>query len=578
MKRHSLWPTLLAVCVLFAGVLLCVCIFFGRAYAQAQAARARAEEMAARAAQLEAATRNGEAAAPSQIPERWAPMSSVTSPITLQAADGNLEVAPRQVMFEVLIMEIDAPKLQARKFDLARELGVENRPQPDPQTRSPIVATLSQREFRLLTSGLKLAEAVKVIARPSVVTIDGHTSTVHSGGELPLLKIERTVNGKRTTSVDARPFGTIVEITPHVTSADALRCDVTAESSRLVDEKGELPRLISRKMQVSGQLKFGQVLIAAEPEEFAIGEGEKPPSEPLTLVAITPARLDSDEMGGSAQTLSGPAVSGLLGEATQDEAAPEGETAHDEANVAAPENERKALPRKARGANALRAFELKVPRAAMAELEAALKTGARIRRIDLLGRQRGAKEDEIGLEEVLQDVRITQLRISPGHATLIIPLSQRDADRLTVAQRHCEIIPVPVWGEWADGEEDAETKGEVPASRVYEDPFDESMAEPSDDGGAGLRPKSPALRPLRTELKSLRDEVRGLHDDVQRILELLQEGGDVSAHQGDEEAGFELGGGSESAFDRESSDGADTDFGDETGSGGSSTESSEAET
>jgi hypothetical protein len=197
--------------------------------------------------------------------------------------------SPSQVMFDVVIMEIDAAKLHAKGFHLERELGVEDRPRSDPATPSPIVATLGRREFRLLTRSLELAEAAKVLAEPSLVTTENKVARVHVGGELPLLSVERTVNGKRTTSLDTQAFGTIVEIQPFFVRPDVLRCGVTAESSRLVKDANP-PKLVSRKLEVLRQMELEQVLIVAEPEKDTPPLGDGPPAAPaetLLLVAIT---------------------------------------------------------------------------------------------------------------------------------------------------------------------------------------------------------------------------------------------------------------------------------------------------
>lgn len=259
MKRFHRWPVLFALAAAGTGLFLCFqCrVFPVRAVAQTEKSYTPPDN-------------------PAPAPEQ------LTFPHV---------VSPRQVMFDMVIMEIDAAKLHAKGFHLERELGVEDRPRRDPATPSPIVATLGRREFRLLTRSLELAEAAKVLAEPSLVTTENNVARVHVGGELPLLSVERTVNGKRTTSLDTQAFGTIVEIQPFFVRPDVLRCGVTAESSRLVKDKDvDPPKLISRKLEVLRQMELEQVLIVAEPEKDSttLADGPAaPPAEPLLLVAVT---------------------------------------------------------------------------------------------------------------------------------------------------------------------------------------------------------------------------------------------------------------------------------------------------
>ncbi|MEQ8786605.1 MAG: hypothetical protein RIC55_09915 [Pirellulaceae bacterium] len=433
--------------------------------------------------------------------------------------------AARQVMFEVLIMEIDARKLHAKDFHLAKELGVEDRPQPSPETPSPIVAALSEREFRLLSRGLTLTEAAKVISRPSVVTTGGRTAKIHSGGEVPLITVDSIFNGKRTKSVDTRAFGAICEITPHFVSDDTLRVEATVEISELTKTKDGLPGIVARKTQVTGQVKFGQVLVVCEGDDKEFrGAGQDltltaPPAAPgvagapakredsLLLVAITPASVDAlptqQEAVGEASAF-GPqhAPHVAATRAFADPAEPDEGAAVDDAS--APEGAANAKP--------LQNYELVVSQGDMVVNVHALapRAGRDNVHVDLYGRDRdddlkGADSYEAvdkfaSLHSVLKHVALRRVFAQDGKVTLHLALSPRDVERLDLARRHCHIIPMP------------------------SDANDAPGLGPSLTNDAENFPQATPA-PLRDELQSLRDEVRGLRGDVQRILELLQQGG-----------------------------------------------------
>lgn len=459
--------------------------------------------------------------------------------------------APRQVKFEVLIMELNAQKLHGKDFHLAKELGVEDRPQPSPDVPAPIVAALSQREFRLLTRSLTLSEAGKVLSRPSINTIDGQPAEIHSGGEIPLVSVERIVNGRRAASMEHLEFGTMAEITPHFVADDTLRVEATFTISELAEPtKDGVPRVVMRRTNVTGQVKFGQVLIVAEPDETVQrGAGQQPGTpertgendaaakleESLLLVAISPTGVDAapPAQGAVSDTSAAPLLDKPQVAKSGDRVAPIDSNEH-------PATVNQPVQQTAAHDEGLRNFELVVPRDNLVASAAELTLQPEFH-VDLYGREFDDGEGA-DLHSVLKHVAVRRWFVRRDTVTLNLALSPRDTERLNLALRHCRIIPRPSGASDDVGMAPSLPKGEdrrLDTGNFAPDNASNSIADSKPAqiksapgfAPAGKTVQPPSQTPLRSELHSLREEVRALRGDVQRILQLLQPEDEESAEE-----------------------------------------------
>jgi hypothetical protein len=397
---------------------------------------------------------------------------------------------PRQIMMQMVIMEVDAAKLAEANFDLARELGVERGPQPDPQTRPPLVARLGDRELRLLTRSLTLAEAVKVLSRPALVTLDGQLATVHAGGEVPLIEIEQVVNGKRESKLESRAFGTLVELTPRFVGGKTWEIQWNAESSRLEREHEELHRLVARALRGKETVDMGESLVVADVPVVA-AEGK---TEAGLLLVITPEAVEAGTP---------PAVS------QRDLEVADRVVALDAAKANAQTPNRTAsttLPA------AKRIVELPLEGDLDANLLKSVKAGQRVK---LVGRERLA-DGGLGEEEHVvfePGVVVQGVQVTDGRAVLLLQLSAKEAERLQLAREHCQLsLSLPSTDKRVLSFTQPErypTTGSAtstpPASSQPDDPLPRS--EPAS---------------LREELQSLREDVQGLRKEVERVVELLE--------------------------------------------------------
>jgi beta-lactamase regulating signal transducer with metallopeptidase domain len=136
-----------------------------------------------------------------------------------------------------------------------------------------IVAELSPKQYSTLTVELKKSQALNILSRPSVATINGQQATLQVGGQIPLVKLEETVNGDPRRKVEFKDIGEKIVICPHLTDKDPARLtlDIAAEHSEL-DKQAELrtgddtPRFITHKFKLEVEATVGKTLIVAERE------------------------------------------------------------------------------------------------------------------------------------------------------------------------------------------------------------------------------------------------------------------------------------------------------------------------
>ena len=191
-----------------------------------------------------------------------------------EAPAGNA-VPVTQVQLDLLLLSVSGEKLTAADTTLEDAIAQAT----DSRCRREaglVVCDVSEAELGKFLDALKKQEALKILSRPTVLTMDGREAVVHVGGEVPVLRVEETINGAHERRVEYKEFGTIVMIRPKLKAdADATSIDLelVAEQASLLPpgekvEDGAVPRnvpgLVSHKFKLAADAKIGGSLLVAE--------------------------------------------------------------------------------------------------------------------------------------------------------------------------------------------------------------------------------------------------------------------------------------------------------------------------
>ena len=194
-----------------------------------------------------------------------------------------LDIMPREALLEVLVAEVTLRGsieqgvewwLKKRGVDVGRmhvSLGGEP-PEPEgfqPSTKalSLYFGSLSENVLSLLTLLSDISE-VNVIASPTVLAIDHQESSIMVGGEVPTLAqtvtgIEATA-GQVASSVEYKPYGIILTVTPHISSSGVVRMEVKQEYSNYYETKvagQDSFRFEERTVETNLVAKDGQTVV-----------------------------------------------------------------------------------------------------------------------------------------------------------------------------------------------------------------------------------------------------------------------------------------------------------------------------
>ncbi len=160
-----------------------------------------------------------------------------------------LDIMPREALLEVLVAEVSLRGsieqgvewwLKKRGVDVGRmDVSFGGVP-PEPEGFKPSKAlslyfgSLSENVLSLLTLLSDISE-VNVIASPTVLAIDHQEASIMVGGEVPTLAQTVTgieaAAGQVASSVEYKPYGIILTVTPHISSGGVVRMEVKQEYS-----------------------------------------------------------------------------------------------------------------------------------------------------------------------------------------------------------------------------------------------------------------------------------------------------------------------------------------------------------
>ena len=172
----------------------------------------------------------------------------------IAALEGRNESAAKVTL---QLLEVDSDEIEglAAKWNL----------QVEARCKSPTLGIAQQSAIAGEIEQLRINGRAKLVAEPTLVTLDGRPAEVHSGGEFPV----RVPDGSERGMIAFRPFGTTVHILPQRLEDDRWSLDINLEhsvrdfSNQVRSGDLLIPGLQSRSVNTQCELGSGEVLVHA---------------------------------------------------------------------------------------------------------------------------------------------------------------------------------------------------------------------------------------------------------------------------------------------------------------------------
>lgn len=171
-----------------------------------------------------------------------------------------------QVMIHVTIAQMNRTMMRQLGVDLS--VLFDNGRQFIGSTMGGVPSTLTgifeAGEVNVLINALAQNGTTKIMARPTLTVLSGHSASFLAGGEFAVPTIVG-VGGAQGTSTTFRGFGTSIVVTPIVIDKDLIRMRIVPEYSQINDSNsvGGIPGLNSRRAQTTVELREGQTIVLA---------------------------------------------------------------------------------------------------------------------------------------------------------------------------------------------------------------------------------------------------------------------------------------------------------------------------
>lgn len=129
---------------------------------------------------------------------------------------------------------------------------------------STLTGIFEAGEVNVLINALAENGTTKIMARPTLTVLSGHSASFLAGGEFAVPTIVG-VGGAQGTSTTFRGFGTSIVVTPIVIDKDLIRMNIVPEYSQVNDNNSVqgIPGLNSRRAQTTVELREGQTIVLA---------------------------------------------------------------------------------------------------------------------------------------------------------------------------------------------------------------------------------------------------------------------------------------------------------------------------
>lgn len=171
-----------------------------------------------------------------------------------------------QVMIHVTIAQMNRTMMRQLGVDLA--VLFDNGRQFIGSSMGGVPSTLTgifeAGEVNVLINALAQNGTTKIMARPTLTVLSGHSASFLAGGEFAVPTIVG-VGGAQGTSTTFRGFGTSIVVTPIVIDKDLIRMRIVPEYSQVNDANSVqgIPGLNSRRAQTTVELREGQTIVLA---------------------------------------------------------------------------------------------------------------------------------------------------------------------------------------------------------------------------------------------------------------------------------------------------------------------------
>lgn len=171
-----------------------------------------------------------------------------------------------QVMIHVTIAQMNRTMMRQLGVDLS--VLFDNGRQFIGSTMGGVPSTLTgifeAGEVNVLINALAQNGTTKIMARPTLTVLSGHSASFLAGGEFAVPTIVG-VGGAQGTSTTFRGFGTSIVVTPIVIDKDLIRMRIVPEYSQINDSNSVqgIPGLNSRRAQTTVELREGQTIVLA---------------------------------------------------------------------------------------------------------------------------------------------------------------------------------------------------------------------------------------------------------------------------------------------------------------------------
>jgi pilus assembly protein CpaC len=229
---------------------------------------ARLQHLLSTAAQLEAAGQTEQARAARQEAETLRQVLVKR----LEALEAEVERLRQvtgsntQVVVHLKMVELPLSKLRALGFDLAKLPGDAAPPPATPDGASETFKSRvidDARQFSQVLEALRKDNLAKVLAAPTLVTLNGKTAQFECGGRLPV----HVPQPDGSTATDYQPYGTQVKMKADVLADGRIRLDVHCRLGEIEPSNGvsvgkeTSPGLRVREFQTGVDLQSGQTFV-----------------------------------------------------------------------------------------------------------------------------------------------------------------------------------------------------------------------------------------------------------------------------------------------------------------------------
>ena len=206
-----------------------------------------------------------------------------------------------QYLLSLVIGELDPVRLKETGTDLSF---LARRDDSDPGIRvrplngsmvMPESTTLRNADFKELMDTLTATDAIRIQARPTLVTAAGQTAELHSGGEFPV----PVPGANGVAKIEFREFGVKVQAVVRPVNDQRIQLEVTPEVSQrdfnqVVQVDGvTVPGLTTRRINSKVEMTLGRTVILATAGVTEDGR------ETVWFVACTPERIGAPEAHSS---------------------------------------------------------------------------------------------------------------------------------------------------------------------------------------------------------------------------------------------------------------------------------------